>query len=190
MQAIKCVVVGDGTCGKTYALKTYTTDRFPTEYCGTVLDNYSNNVMVDGRPINLGLWDTGGVEDYDRLRPLAYKQTDVFIVAYDVANPSSFENMEVKWIHEVRHHCPKVPVILVGMKTDLRNNKDAIKRLKYYGTKDITFEVGFKKAKELGFAKFCECSALTKEGLKNVFEEAIRTALTVLKKNTRVKAED
>ena len=54
-----------------------------------------------------GLFDTAGQEDYDRLRPLSYPQTDVFLVCFSVVKPDSFENVKEKWIPEIRHHCPR-----------------------------------------------------------------------------------
>jgi Ras-related C3 botulinum toxin substrate 1 len=176
MQNVKCVVVGDGAVGKTCLLISYTENRFPVDYVPTVFDNFTTGVEVDGNHINFALWDTAGQEEYSRLRALSYPETDVFLLCFSVVSPPSFENIKTKWFPEVDHHCPEAKKILVGTKIDLRNDKKVLEELN--GEKLPTTEQGENMAKEIGAKAYLECSAYTQEGLKRVFEEAIRTVIS------------
>jgi len=122
--------------------------------------------------------DTAGQEDYDRLRPLSYPQTDVFLVCFSIISPYSFDNVKSKWYPEIQHHAPGVPLILVGTKADLRSDANMLQQLAAKGLSVITKEQAEARVREIGARCYMECSALTQEGLKNVFDEAIRAALT------------
>ena len=175
MQPVKCVVVGDALVGKTCLLISFTTNSFP-EINGSpaCYDNYDMQCIVDGRPIKLGLWDSMGHEDYDRLRPLSYPQTDVFLICFSLVNQVSFDNVRAKWYPEVRHHSPQVPIILVGTKLDLREDKETLDKLQEEQLAPITDEQGQVMANDIGAVMYLACSALKQEGVKTVFDEAIQ----------------
>ncbi|KAK7507873.1 hypothetical protein BaRGS_00000838 [Batillaria attramentaria] len=176
METVKCVVVGDGAVGKTCLLISYSSDAFPGEYVPTVFDNYSANMEVDGKPVNLGLWDTSGLCDHDRIRPLAYPETSVFLVCFSIVSPASLENVQHKWYPEVTHHCPNTPIVLVGTKLDLRDNPEIKRHLSKQQKKPVSTAEGHSMAWKIGAVKYMECSALTQEGLQSVFVEAVRAA--------------
>ncbi|CAB4055329.1 CDC42 [Lepeophtheirus salmonis] len=155
-KTIKCVVVGDGAVGKTCMLISYATDKFPQEYVPTVFDNYMVNVMIGDDPYTLGLFDTAGQEDYDNLRHLCYPNTDIFLV--------------LKKYY-------KAPILLVGTQVDLRNDEKTKEALSKCKQKPITEEQGRSLAKEIGAVRYSECSAITQNGLKDVFDEAIIAVL-------------
>eukprot|EP01117_Protostelium_nocturnum_P011891 TRINITY_DN4340_c0_g1_i1.p1 TRINITY_DN4340_c0_g1~~TRINITY_DN4340_c0_g1_i1.p1 ORF type:complete len:205 (-),score=45.58 TRINITY_DN4340_c0_g1_i1:18-632(-) len=180
IQTVKLVAVGDGTVGKTCLLIVYTTNSFPEDYVPTVFDNYSANVMVDGKTVALGLWDTAGQEDYDRLRPLSYPSTDMFLICFSLVNHASFLNVKTKWFPEVHHHSPSSRIMLIGTKVDLRDDKETLAKLAENNQKPITAEQGRQMAAEIGAEGYMECSALTQKGLKNVFDDAIK--LVIFKK--------
>ncbi|KAK4246968.1 GTP-binding protein rhoC [Corynascus novoguineensis] len=174
----KIVVVGDGGCGKTCLLISYSQGYFPEKYVPTVFENYITYPThpPTGKTVELALWDTAGQEEYDRLRPLSYPETDLIFVCFAIDCPNSLENVMDKWYPEVLHFCPYTPLILVGLKSDLRYKKTCIDMLKTQGLTPVTTEQGLAVAKKMG-AQYMECSSKEMKGVEEIFERAILTVV-------------
>jgi len=182
----KLVIVGDGACGKTCLLIVFSKDQFPEVYVPTVFENYVADIEVDGKQVELALWDTAGQEDYDRLRPLSYPDTDVILMCFSVDSPDSLENIPEKWTPEVKHFCPNVPIILVGNKRDLRNDEGTKHELAKMKQEPVKIDEGRAMSEKINAFSYLECSAKTKDNVWQVFETATRAALQV-KKRKKVK---
>ncbi|PNH28268.1 hypothetical protein BJF96_g8430 [Verticillium dahliae] len=167
----KLVIIGDGACGKTSLLSVFTLGYFPTHYVGPPIAS-----------VQLALWDTAGQEDYERLRPLAYSKAHVILIAFSVDTPDSLDNVKHKWIEEASRLCPDVPIMLVGLKKDLREDPVAIEEMRKKSLPFVTTAQGDAVAREVGARKYLECSSLSGEGVDDVFEAATRAALLTFEK--------
>ncbi|KAH8404135.1 hypothetical protein KR215_010306 [Drosophila sulfurigaster] len=187
----KLVIVGDGACGKTCLLTVFCKDNFPLDYVPTVFETYVADVEVEGSQVELALWDTAGQEDYDRLRLLSYPDTDVIVMCFSIDLPDSLENIQDKWIPEVKHFCPNVPIILVGNKRDLRYDHETIKarhkELAMRKQMPVTADEGLTMGEIVNAFAYLECSAKMQEGVREVFETATRASLQVNKKRKKRK---
>jgi len=177
MEHVKCVTLGDGAVGKTALLRAFTQNAAPGEYIPTVFDNYALNMRLDGHLVNLSLWDTAGQEDYDRLRPLSYPGTDVFLLCFSLVSPVSMENVRRRWVPEIKASVPHAKIVLCGTKSDLCGDSDTQERLEAAGLLPVQSEEGRALAAEVGACAYCETSAVTHEGMQRTFEEVVRTGL-------------
>ncbi|KAL5109488.1 Transforming protein RhoA [Taenia crassiceps] len=153
----KLVIVGDGTCGKTCLLIVFSKDQFPEVYVPTVFENYVADIEMENTR-----------EDYDRLRPLSYPETDVILMCFSIDSPDSLENISEKWTAE-----------------DLRNDEKTRMELAKVKQSPVTTEQGKAKANQIGAYGYVECSAKTKENVREVFEMATRAALETSKKSKK-----
>ncbi|CDH60361.1 rho gtpase rho1 [Lichtheimia corymbifera JMRC:FSU:9682] len=154
-------------------------------YVPTVFENYVADVEVDGKNVELALWDTAGQEDYDRLRPLSYPDSHVILICFAVDSPDSLDNVQEKWISEVLHFCQGLPILLVACKKDLRNDPHTIEELRKTSQRPVTYEEGMAVSQKIGAYKYLECSAKDGDGVREVFEHATRAALMTHKPNRK-----
>ncbi|WBW71797.1 Rho family GTPase Rho4 [Schizosaccharomyces osmophilus] len=170
----KLVVVGDGGCGKTCLLIVFSTGTFPERYIPTVFENYITQISYkpNGKIIELALWDTAGQEEYDRLRPLSYPNSNVILLCFSIDCPASLHNISEKWFPEVQHFCPRTPTMLVGLKSDLRQDRNAEEVLRTQGLTPVTYEQAQNVASTIS-SPYVECSAKEASGVNDVFQLAV-----------------
>ncbi|CAF1305448.1 unnamed protein product [Rotaria magnacalcarata] len=169
---IKILCVGDGSIGKTCLLTVFATNEFPSAYEPTVFDNFACVMHRNSATsYNLELFDTAGQEEWEQLRRMMYANTDVFLVCYSCMQPSSFDNVEKKWMPDVRSHDPSSLVILVSLCIDLRTNNNSVNaQPDLISTPVVTSRQGADLAKRLKCNAFIECSSMLRFHVREVFE--------------------
>lgn len=197
VETIKCVVVGDNAVGKTRLICARACNTTLTQYqllathvptvwaidqyrvCQEVLERSRD--VVDEVSISLRLWDTFG--DHHKDRRFAYGRSDVVVLCFSIANPNSLNHVKTMWYQEIKHFCPRTPVVLVGCQLDLRYaDLEAVNRARRPLARPIKRsdilppEKGREVAKELGIPYY-ETSVFDQFGIKDVFDNAIRAAL-------------
>lgn len=169
MATLKIVLVGAEAVGKTSLLIRFHQNSFPGLYVPTVFDSYWKEMSVDGNEYGLLLWDNSGNDDYIRLRPLSYPQTDVFLVCFDINNRDSFTKLQTTWLPEVKRYQNGTPIIIVGNKMDIRSES----QLENAANDFVLHVEGVRLALREG-AIYCETSAKENRGVKEVFQTAVR----------------
>ncbi|KAM6442591.1 rho-related BTB domain-containing protein 1 isoform 1-T1 [Liasis olivaceus] len=197
VETIKCVVVGDNAVGKTRLICARACNTTLSQYqllathvptvwaidqyrvCQEVLERSRD--VVDEVSVSLRLWDTFG--DHHKDRRFAYGRSDVVVLCFSIANPNSLNHVKTMWCQEIKHFCPRTPVILVGCQLDLRYaDLEAVNRARRPLARPIKRgdilppERGREVAKELGIPYY-ETSVFDQFGIKDVFDNAIRAAL-------------
>ncbi|XP_075244641.1 ras-related protein Rac1-like isoform X2 [Convolutriloba macropyga] len=171
---VKCVIVGSGCTGKTCILDRFLNDKFTNDsFIPTVNEVRNTSIIVDGQTIEVQLVDTA---DFERVRPLCYPDTQIILICFSLDRMNTLERVIDYWVPELQHHSPSTSSILVGTKLDLRDSRE------------ISAGEGERVQKMIpNCIKYMECSAASGEGIKEVFEAAVREALKAEAKKEKKK---
>lgn len=162
----KILLIGDSGVGKSSLLLRFTDDDFQEDHPCTIGVDFKTKIIdLDGKHLNLTIWDTAGQEKFRSLTSSYYRGTQGIILVYDVSKKSSFEALNI-WLKEIDMYStyPDVIKLLVGNKVDKEKDR-AVSR-----------DEGLAFAREKKML-FMECSAKTKLGVEQAFEELVQKVL-------------
>ena len=174
------LLIGDSSVGKTSLIQRYANGIFKEEYLATVgLDYYTKQEMINDITVLVKLWDTAGQERFKALTPNYFRNAEGVVLAYDVTNSDSFDNLKF-WINSIKSNLGEknifIPIIIIGNKIDME------------GMRDITKEDASKFAKENNY-KYFETSAKTGQGVDEAIRDLVNQILENSDKNDAAKGE-
>jgi len=165
----KITVLGDGAVGKTALINNYIGGKFRGDYIKTIGAQFSKaeetvefkrREKVGESMLSLIIWDIAGQVDFTFMRPTFYKNTDGAIIVYSLEENElgriSFRNIS-KWYKDIKTYCGEIPIILIGNKVDLVNERF------------VSFKEAFDLATENNW-NYLECSAKTSKNVKEAFK--------------------
>jgi small GTP-binding protein len=187
MSRSKVLIVGDGAIGKTCLISQWTNQTIDwndsePEYEPTTFNNFilEWDHPTEGQ-IQVEMWDTAGQEAFEQLRKLSYPGTDIYLVGYACNERSSLNNIQHKWLLELKEVDPDPWFILVGTKCDLRAADSG---------KAVPQEDAEKVAKECDACAFVDTSAKTREGMDKLKQATMYLAVHKSKGGAKPKYDD
>lgn len=168
---VKVCIIGDSDVGKTSLSMRYCHGQFPDNSSPTIGASFlQKRVEIDGTELSLQIWDTAGQERFRSMAPMYYRGAKAAVLVFDVSNEDSFHHA-VTWLKDLKVHAdPEVVIVLAGNKCDKAQSVDA-KKIE-----------NFAHAIE---AKIVKCSALTGQGIDEVFTALARGIIDSNKGKTR-----
>lgn len=153
----KVVLLGEGCVGKTSLVLRYVEDKFNSNHISTVQASFLNKKLnIEGKPVNLSIWDTAGQEKFHALGPIYYRSSNGAVLVYDITDEDSFQRIK-SWVKELRKMLgTDICLVIVGNKTDLEKNRH------------VNLEEAETYAEKVGAMHF-QTSAKLNQGIEDMF---------------------
>ncbi|ODV58899.1 P-loop containing nucleoside triphosphate hydrolase protein, partial [Ascoidea rubescens DSM 1968] len=174
------VTIGDNKCGKTSLINTFINNEFSNKFSSySIFENYNKKIFfkepLQKLAINFKFWDVSGHEDFDRMRPLIYADVQIILICFAINNTNSFNSILEKWIPEIENYCPNIPIILLGLKSDLRKTNSDYDSDPYInnnkqGDRLIEYEKCIELSKQINSKFYIECSAKEMYHIHKIFD--------------------
>ena len=150
----KIIVIGEASVGKSCIMIRAVKDQYDEEYEVTIgADSSSLLTKVDGKIVELQIWDTAGTEKFRSMIRVFFTNCNGAFIVYDITRKASFEALDF-WLKMLKDNTdPTIRIVLIGNKKDKEESRQ------------VTFEMGKDYAEKNQFFGFAETSAKTGEGI-------------------------